>query len=453
MYTKIRHAITVAYNSSLRNLMPSSFTANNLIIASTTMLSRVLGLLRDILITHWAGIGHITDAYYIASKIPSFFRKVISEGAMNNILIPVLSQMPEEKQSKFLQQFCYKILFTMTFISIIVIIFSKNIISCIAPGLTYETKEWASKFMKIIFPAITLISINSSWSSYLNYKKKFAASSISSSFINIGAMSLILIGMKFNKLIFLGFGILFGVSLQTIWIYFNIPKDVRKIKNNHQFSLDNKILMKKFSHILLSSSSMQITTLISIFVSSFLAPKIITQMSNAEKMSQVPISLIGSSIGTTLISYLSAHIKSSEYKKARKILKQSIIFSLIISTLVIVFVTNFSYQISYSIYSSNKNNLDSIIQISQYLKLYILMVPAYSLVKIFAAVFFSLQMNKVPMYTSIVQCFSYLALLMFFHSSGSQIILCSLISAYVHIFFLLITFIKKKIYSIHFSGN
>ena len=154
----------------MKSLFRSFFT-----VSFYTFLSRVLGFIRDILIARYLGSTVIADAFFVAFRIPNFFRRVLAEGAYSAALIPVFSGVvlnpkDEREASDFVENTTSMLLFATVVLTIIFFFGMPYIIQVLAPGFTdnKEAYELAVHFGKIIFPYIIFISLAAHFASINN---------------------------------------------------------------------------------------------------------------------------------------------------------------------------------------------------------------------------------------------------------------------------------------------
>lgn len=190
------------------------------IISFFTLLSRILGFIRDIVIAKLFGIYIYTQAFVVAFKIPNLFRDLLAEGSSNAAFVPVFSQYKtKESSEKFWElvnivlRFLFFSLITLTLLGII---FSPWIVRIIAPGFVYEPYKLITtiRLNRIIFPYILLISLSSYATAILNSLRHFSIPAFAPCLLNI---SLILFTLIFGEGIKgLALGVLVGGALQLI---------------------------------------------------------------------------------------------------------------------------------------------------------------------------------------------------------------------------------------------
>ena len=205
------------------------------IIGSLTLVSRILGYVRDLLIARFLGAGLISDAFFVSFKLPNLFRRLFAEGSLNSAFIPVVSGIQSKfgikKSDEFFSTIFSLLLSFLLILLIICEIFMPVIINLIAPGF----KENPEKFLlsvdlaRLTFPFVVFVCLTSLVGGYLNTLGKFAAMAVTPIILNL-TMILTLIFFFTNEtqihlVKYLSFSISFAGLLQMIWIIIHLKKN------------------------------------------------------------------------------------------------------------------------------------------------------------------------------------------------------------------------------------
>ena len=169
-----------------------------------TLLSRILGYLRDILIAFFLGTSFYADAFFVAFRIPNTFRRLFAEGTFNAAFIPsyadsILKGKKEGK--KFADQIFNLLLFFLIFLILIIEIFTPFIVYVIAPGFYDDSEKFilATEFTRITFPFLLFVSLSSFLSGILNTNNKFAAAAAAPIILNIVLIISLVISFYTNQ--------------------------------------------------------------------------------------------------------------------------------------------------------------------------------------------------------------------------------------------------------------
>ena len=167
-----------------------------------TIISRLLGYLRDILIAVFLGAGPLADAFFVAFRIPNTFRRLFSEGTFNAAFVPSYSSILDNKKKS--QKFANNI-FTLLTIGLFFLVFVIEImmpifVFLIAPGFEndYQKMELAVTLTRITFPFLMFISLASFFSAILNSHNKFALAASAPIILNILLIGVLFFGKILN---------------------------------------------------------------------------------------------------------------------------------------------------------------------------------------------------------------------------------------------------------------
>ena len=192
-----------------------------------TLLSRVLGYLRDILIAVFLGTSILADAFFVAFRIPNTFRRLFSEGTFNAAFIPSYAEEKlkgDRNGKKFADEVFSLLLFYLTILILVIEIFTPFLIYLIAPGFYSDPEKFtlATELTRITFPFLLFVTLSSFLSGILNTNNKFAAAAAAPIVLNIILILSMLISFYFN-LDFaknLSFGVTISGILQLIMLLY-----------------------------------------------------------------------------------------------------------------------------------------------------------------------------------------------------------------------------------------
>ncbi|MGL4969003.1 MAG: lipid II flippase MurJ, partial [Fusobacteriaceae bacterium] len=202
------------------------------------MASRVLGLFRSVAVAYYFGAGEFTDAYYSAFKISNFFRQLLGEGALGNSFIPLYNdkviETGEEESKKFIYSILNLIFLFSLVITIITVVFSKEIIDFTVMGFSEETKELASRLLKIMSAYFIFISLSGMISAVLNNFKQFLIPASTGIFFNFAIIISTIMAGKTHGVMVLGYGVVFAGLLQFLVV---LPSFFKIVKG-YSFKID-----------------------------------------------------------------------------------------------------------------------------------------------------------------------------------------------------------------------
>ncbi len=242
-----------------------------------TIISRILGYLRDVLIAIFLGTSFLADAFFVAFRIPNTFRRLFAEGTFNAAFVPSYTSelvKGKKKSIKFANEI-FNLLFLGLLILVLVIeLFMPAFVGLIAPGFVENSKkiEIAINLTRITFPFLIFVSLSSFFGAILNSHNKFAAASAAPIILNLVLIVILFFGkyLDDNLIYYLSFGVSIAGFLQLVFLY-RFVKKFYLISLNFNFKINKKvkIFFNKLLPSIFSSGVTQINILIGTIIASF----------------------------------------------------------------------------------------------------------------------------------------------------------------------------------------
>jgi len=374
-----------------------------------TIISRLLGYVRDILIAIFLGTGLLADAFFVAFRIPNTFRRLFSEGTFNAAFVPsYTSEMIKGKNqsNKFANNIFNFLFLVLLFLTLIVQIFMPVFVSMIAPGFMgdIEKMEIAVNLTRITFPFLFFICLASFFSAILNSHNKFAAASAAPIILNIILILILIFSRSLGDQLvyYLSYGVSLSGILQFLFLYKFVSKHY-SLKFNFKIKIDNKvrIFFNKLLPSIFSSGVTQINILVGTIIASFQASAV-SYLYYADRIYQINLAIAGIAIGVVILPQLSKHIQSKKKNKILLIQNKALELSLFLSLPASVALLIGSEQIISALFGYGSFNETSVTNSSLALYYFALGLPAFVLIKIFSTFFFANNNTKVPFYLSLV---------------------------------------------------
>ena len=422
-----------------------------------TFVSRILGYIRDFLIAISLGSGPISDAFFVAFRIPNTFRRLFSEGTFNAAFVPSYSsELKKSKNNaeKFANQIFNILLIGLLIIVFIIEMFMPLFIKLIAPGFSESNSklELVILLTRITFPFLFFISLASFFSAILNSHNKFAIAAAAPIILNIVLIFILLLDANYDDqlAITLSYGISFAGLLQLLLLYFFVKKKL-SIKISFNFSYTNKIkfFFKKLIPSIFSSGVTQINILVGTIIASFQA-NAVSYLYYADRIYQINLAISGIAIGTVLLPKLSKYVASKNISKIKFIQNKSLELSLFLSIPAMLALLTASEQITSSLFGYGSFGKVSVTNSAEALFYFAFGLPAFSLIKIFSAFLFARHNTNTPFYYSIISVFvNILISVIYFKEVGFIIIpIATTISSWLNVMLLYIFLRSKNYYSI-----
>jgi len=420
-----------------------------------TIISRLLGYLRDILIAVFLGAGPLADTFFVAFRIPNTFRRLFSEGSFNAAFVPSYTSVlnNKRKSQKFANNIFTLLTIALFFLVLVIEIMMPIFVFLIAPGFDgdYQKMELAITLTRITFPFLIFISLASFFSAILNSHNKFAIASAAPIILNILLIGVLIFGKILNDQLvyYLSYAVTISGILQFIFLYFFVKKYFTP-KINLSFKIDNKIKLffKKLLPSIFSSGVTQINILVGTIIASFQASAV-SYLYYADRIYQINLAIAGIAIGTVILPQLSKHVQSNKKEKINLIQNKALELSLFLSIPASLALLIASEEIISSLFGYGSFNELSVINSAKALFYFAIGLPAFSLIKVFSAFFFARHNTKVPFYISLTSVLLNVFIsVVFFKEIGFIIIpIATTISSWFNAILLFIFLKTKNLFS------
>ena len=372
-----------------------------------TLISRVLGYVRDILIATFLGASIYADAFFVAFRLPNTFRRLFSEGTFNAAFIPSFTHeklASKKKGKKFADEVLILLTLALLFVVLIVEIFTPYLVYLIAPGFfdNLEKFNLAVELTRITFPFLLFVSLSSFFSGILNSNNKFAAAAAAPIILNI-VLILTLIFAYFFNLNFaknLSYGVTFAGIIQLIFLIF-VTKKFYKPSIKIKIKINSKVrfFFKKLLPSIFSSGVTQINILVGTIIASF-ETSAVSYLYYADRIYQINLAIAGIAIGTVSLPVLAKALKNKNILSVNKIQSKSIELSLLLSIPASLGLILASNEIVNALFGYGTFSEENIRITANALKYFGYGVPAFALIKVLSNFFFARNDTKIPFYLS-----------------------------------------------------
>ena len=419
-----------------------------------TLISRILGYIRDILIAIFLGASIFADAFFVAFRLPNTFRRLFAEGTFNAAFIPSYTSTKIEdakKGKKFADDVLSSLLLILLFIVTLVEIFTPYLIYIIAPGFLDNQIKFnlAIELTRITFPFLLFVSLSSFFAAILNSNNKFAAAAAAPIILNVVLiLSLTLSfmqGLDYVKQ--LSYGVTIAGIIQLFFLIYVTKKFYRPVLNfSLKFSNKIKFFFKKLLPSILSSGVTQINILVGTIIASFQSGAV-SYLYYADRVYQINLAIAGIAVGTVSLPVLSQAFKMKNIKKISDIQNKSFELSLLFSIPASFGLILASNEIINALFGYGSFSLKDVEMTAAALKFFGYGVPAFALIKILSNFFFARDNTKTPFYISIFIVFlNILISVSLFNKIGFIIIpIATSISTWFGVFIYIYLLNSKKI--------
>lgn len=290
-------------------------------VSSFTLLSRITGLFRDILIASSFGAGPLTDAFWVAFRIPNLLRRLFAEGAFSQAFVPILGEARNTRDHEavrmLLDRVCLVLTFALMLVTLVGIVGAPWVVSAMASGMRtaarqteFDAAVWMTRLM---FPYIICMSLVAFASGVLNTWSKFAVPAFTPVLLNLSMIgaSLFLVSYFETPIYALAAGVMIGGVAQLLVQWFALAR--LGLLPRYSLSVRTawadptiKHIMRQMLPAILGVSVAQISLLINTNIATWLTAGSVTWLSFADRLMEFPTALLGIALGTVLLPRLSA---------------------------------------------------------------------------------------------------------------------------------------------------
>ena len=310
-----------------------------LTVGGYTLLSRLTGFARDIMLAAIIGAGPVADAFFVAFRLPNHFRAIFAEGAFNAAFIPAYARVRTEQGAGAAEQFGDRI-FTLLFASQIVLlalalVFTPQAIELLAPGFSREPQQFALavSLTRITFPYLLLITLVTLWSGILNALHRFAAAAAAPILLNVTMMATLALAYWFPSAGYAAaWGVLISGVLQALLVggdtlFMGVMTSFRGLR----WDKDVQRFFKALLPATLGSAGTQLALFADTIIASFLSAGAISALYYADRIDQLPIGVIGIAVGTVLVPEMTHRLAAGDDAGAKTAQNRAIEFALLLA--------------------------------------------------------------------------------------------------------------------------
>jgi len=373
-------------------------------IGGYTMISRVLGFLRDVTIASSLGASFLSDAFLVAFKLPNFLRRLFAEGAFNSAFVPQFAGMMATEGSDAAKRFSSE---AMSFLLLVLLIVSGLFILAmpwlmyvLAPGFSDDPAKFdlTVTLTRITMPYIIFISLVSLLGGILNSNNKFAAVAATPIIMNL---CLIVVPYCINDISpsgahALAIAVIVSGVFQWLWlVWFCHKSGVLPRLVRPRLTPDVRKLLLLIGPAALGAGVAQVNLFIDLIIASQFEGGV-SYLYYADRINELPLAVIGIAVGTALLPMLSRQVREGKIKEAHHSQNRAIEMALFLSLPAAVAIVIIAQPIISVMFERGEfTNADTLATFPA-LQAFAMGLPAFILVKIFAPGFYAHQDTKTP---------------------------------------------------------
>lgn len=380
-------------------------------VGGPTLISRVLGFARDILIARSLGAGLVADAFFIAFKMPNFFRRLFAEGAFNAAFVPMFSELLEAKDAAqaraFAAQAMSVLLVTLLLFVSILQAAMPWVMYAFAPGFAADPDkfELTIHLTRLTFPYLLFISLVSLMGGVLNSLHRFAATAATPILLNVSLIGSILILARYTATP--GHALAWGVSLagvlQFLWLSLECARAGMSLRlPRPRITPLVRELARRMLPAALGVGVMQVNLVVDVVLASLLPAGSVSYLFYADRLNQLPIGVVGVAVGTALLPMLSRQLGAGRTGEALMTQNRAAEVALLLTLPAAAALMTIAEPLIRVLFERGAFQAHETRATAQALVAYACGLPAYVLIKVLTPGFFARKDTRTPVRIAII---------------------------------------------------
>jgi putative peptidoglycan lipid II flippase len=373
-------------------------------IGGFTLLSRIFGFVRDVLVARYLGAGVLSDAFLVAFKLPNFLRRLFAEGAFNAAFVPLFSGTLEEKGQDAAREMAEQIFSVLAWMVLLVVAFAEIfmpwVILAFAPGFSEDPEKFMLTVLlaRICFPYILMIALVTLLGGVLNSLNRFAAVAATPILLNICLISA-LVGLTpymFTSAHALAIGVMAAGIAQFVWLVIACKRaGVNLTLCWPKLTAPVRKLLRLAAPVALGAGVAQINLMIDVILAS-LFPGAVSWLYYADRLNELPIGVIGVAVGTALLPMLSKTIRAGNTAEAVEKMNQALVLAMGFAVPATVALLMIPESLVSGIYQHGAFDFEDTQAVVLAMMAYAVGLPAFIMVKVLAPGFYAREDTKTP---------------------------------------------------------
>ncbi len=380
-------------------------------VSSMTLVSRVLGLVRDVVIARVFGAGLATDAFFVAFRIPNLLRRLFAEGAFSQAFVPVLGEyrtVRGDSETKLLVDHVATLLVTILFVvSLLGVVAAPLIIYISAPGFSADADkfELTTALLRLTFPYILFISLTSLAGGILNTWSRFSIPAFTPTLLNLSFIVFALwLAPYFDPpvmalawAVFCGGVLQLALQVPFLWRIRMLPRPAWRPRDEGV-----RRILRLMGPAVLGVSVAQVSLLINTIFASFLVTGSVTWLYYADRLMELPVGLLGVALGTVLLPNLSRRYADGAAEEYTQLLDWGLRLTVLLAAPCAVALAVLAVPILATLFKHGAFAANDVLMTRQALIAYSVGLVALVLIKILAPAFYARQNVRTPVKIALV---------------------------------------------------
>jgi putative peptidoglycan lipid II flippase len=384
-------------------------------VGGWTMISRVMGFIRDVAIANVLGAGLITDAFFIAFKFPNLFRRLFGEGAMNAAFIPLYSRRLERGPDddpdspagpEIARAFAGQVAGVLSLFMIVLTIIAMGampwIMTVVAPGFTDDPEKFhlTVELGRITFPYLMFMTLSALLAGILNANDRFGAAAAAPILLNLVLISTLAL-IHFDVIEAPGPGLAYGVALAGALQFLMLALVTKRAGLLPRVPRPSMTPGVKRMMVLMvpgvaGAGVVQINVMIGDVLASFLAEGSVSYLYYADRVNQLPLGVVGVAVGIALLPLLSRQLKAGDINAAGDSMNRALEVSLLLTLPAAAALIAIPDAIVTVLFQRGAFGVEAASATADALRAFAIGLPAYVLIKALSPGFWAREDTKTP---------------------------------------------------------
>ncbi|KUM54390.1 murein biosynthesis integral membrane protein MurJ [Rheinheimera sp. EpRS3] len=398
--------------------MSAKLLKSGLIVSFMTLISRVLGLVRDVVVANFIGAGAAADVFFFANRIPNFLRRLFAEGAFSQAFVPVLAEVKAKHGDDAVRLLLARVTgslgMVVTVVTLLGVIASPLVAMLFGMGWFVEWLndgpdahkfELASTMLKITFPYLWFISLVALSGAVLNTYNRFAVAAFTPVFLNIAiiACAVYMAPTLDEPAMALAWGVFIGGVVQLLFQLPFLAKAGLLVRPRWGWRDENVVKIRKLMlPALFGVSVSQINLLLDTVIASFLLTGAVSWLYYSDRLIEFPLGLFGIAIATVILPNLSRHHASANTERFSQTLDWSLRFVALFGIPAMAGLMVLAQPIIALLFMRGEFTQNDVLMVSYSLIAYSTGLLSYMLIKVLAPGFYARQDIKTPVRIGII---------------------------------------------------
>jgi putative peptidoglycan lipid II flippase len=293
-------------------------------VGGLTLVSRLTGFLRDVVMAAILGAGPIADAFFVAFRLPNHFRAIFAEGAFAAAFVPAYARTLEQAGLPAARLFADEIGAALILLNLallaLALLFTPEVVGVLAPGLSEDPIRFdlAVALTRITFPSLALVSIQTLFSGILNANSRFATAAGAPILLNLSMIATLLLAPLFSDA---GHAAAWGVLLAGILMVVVVGADAEMHGIGIRLRMPRldaptRRFLKALGPAIIGAGGVQLALFADTLIASYLPTGALSALYYADRINQLPIGVVGIAVGTVLLPEMSRRLAAGDDRGA-----------------------------------------------------------------------------------------------------------------------------------------